>query len=154
LSDKRHQIRDKLNDKMTDQQFYITIAAIVGAGIILFAMTGFIRIKRGFIGIIERAGRYIGTYQAGIYYFAPLVDRRVGLYKLGVLRRLVEVGRYVSYFLEYEIIDFKLFHYAGHDLDSLVRLALNESPEDLGLSLKTRCALIGVRFIRIEEYKK
>lgn len=139
---------------MSDEQFYITIAAIAGVGIILFAMTGFIRIKKGFIGIIERAGRYIGTYQAGLYYFAPLVDRRVGLYKLGAVRRLVEVGRYKSYFIDYEIVDFKLFHYSGHDLDGLLRLALNESPDNLGLSLNTRCALIGVRFIDVREHKK
>ncbi|HOH68403.1 MAG TPA: hypothetical protein PLX93_03665, partial [Bacilli bacterium] len=98
---------------MTDQQFYLTIAAIAGLGIILFALTGFINIKKGFVGIIERTGRYIGTYQAGRRYFAPLVDRRVGMYKLGACRRLVEVDRYQSYFIDYEILDFKLFHYSG-----------------------------------------
>lgn len=139
---------------MTDQQFYLTIAAIAGLGIILFALTGFINIKKDFVGIIERTGRYIGTYQAGRRYFAPLVDRRVGMYKLGACRRLVEVDRYQSYFIDYEILDFKLFHYSGHDLDSLVRLAKNESPDNLGLSLETRCALIGVRFIAVNENKK
>ncbi|MDY0345272.1 MAG: hypothetical protein WCR77_01870 [Bacilli bacterium] len=139
---------------MTDKEFYITIACIVVAGIILFIFTGYIRIKKGYMGIIERAGRYIGTYQAGFRYFAPLVDRRVGLYKLGECRRLVEVDRYKSYFIQYEIMNFKLFHYSGHDLDGLVRLALKESPDDLGLSLKTRCDLIGVHFIKVWENKK
>lgn len=139
---------------MTEQQFYITVASVVLAGIILFTLTGFINIKKGFVAIIERAGRYIGTYRSGLRYFAPLVDRRVGLYKLGKCRRLVEVDRYNSYFLDYEILDFKLFHYSGHDLDGLVRLALNEAPDDPSLSLKTRCPLIGVNFIDISINKK
>jgi hypothetical protein len=139
---------------MTDQQFYITLASVVVAGIILFVLTGFINIKKGFVAIIERTGRYIGTYQAGLRYFLPLADRRVGLYKLGECRRLVEIDRYTSYFLDYEVRDFKLFHYSGHDLDGLVRLALNESPNDLSLSLKSRCHSIGVRYINIHVNKK
>ncbi|NMV82320.1 MAG: hypothetical protein GX816_02065 [Erysipelotrichia bacterium] len=153
-SDSKAIICDKLVSKMTDQQFYITIGCVVALGIVLFIFTGFINVKKGFVAIIERAGIYIGTYQSGFRYFAPLVDRRVGLYKIGKCRRLVEVDRYKSYFLDYEITNFKDFHYSGHDLDGLVRLALNESPDDLSLSLKTRCALIGVCFIAIEINKK
>jgi len=137
----------KLISKMTDQQFYITVACVIAAGAVLFILTGLINIKKGFVAIIERVGKYIGTYQAGLRYFMPLVDRRVGLYKLGTCRRLIEIDRYVSYFLEYEIIDFKTFHYSGHDLDGLARLALKEAPHNPSLSLQTRCPLIGVRFI-------
>ena len=139
---------------MTDQQFYITILSVFVAGAILFVLTGFINVKKGYVAIIERAGRYIGTYQSGLHYFMPLVDRRVGLYKLGECRRLVEIDRFVTYFLEYEIIDIKAFHYSGHDLDGLARLALKEAPQDPSLSLKTRCAFIGVRYIGFEENKK
>jgi len=139
---------------MNDQQFYITIISVLAAGTILFTLTGFINVKKGYVAIIERVGRYIGTYQSGLHFLMPLVDRRVGLYKLGECRRLIEIDRFTTYFLEYEIIDFKTFHYSGHDLDGLARLALKEAPQDPSLSLKTRCPSIGVRYISFVENKK
>jgi len=136
---------------MSDQEFVITVVSVILAGIALFTCTGFIYIKKGYIGIVERAGLYVGTFRSGLRYFAPLVDRRVGMYKLGPCRRLIEIDRRTSYLLDYEIRDYKLFHYSGHNLDGLVRLALSESPDDLSLSLSTRCQLVGVHFIGINK---
>ena len=138
---------------MTDLEFLLTVIAILLMGILLFILTGFIHVKKGFAAIIEKTGRYCGTYQAGLYYFVPLLMRRVGMYKLGECHRFVELDRQKGYFVDYEIMDIKLFHYSGHDIEALVRLARNESPDDLAVSLKTRCPTIGARFISITENK-
>lgn len=143
-----------LSNILSNETFYIVLASIAFVGVILFILTGFIRVNKGFVAIVEKMGLYVGTYQSGLHYFAPLTSRRVGLYKLGEVRRLVEVNRYQSFFLTYEIINFKNFHYKGHNLDSLVKLAFKENPLDLESSLKKTCPLLSVRFIKIEVNQK
>lgn len=140
----------KLEIMFSDETFYIVLGSIALVGVILFLLTGFIRVKKGFVAIVEKMGEYVGTYQSGLQYFFPLTSRRVGLYKKGEVKRLVEVDRYQSFFLTYEIMNFKDFHYKGHDLDSLVRLAYKENPLDLESSLQKTCSLLSVRFIKIE----
>ncbi|MFA5687416.1 MAG: hypothetical protein WCZ47_04705 [Bacilli bacterium] len=139
---------------LSNEHFYIILGCIAFVGVILFILTGFIRVKKGFVAVIEKMGLYTGTYQSGFHYFPPLTSRRVGLYKLGEVKRLVEVDRFKSFFLTYEIMNFKDFHYKGHDLDSLVKLAYKENPLDLESSLKRTCPLLSVRFIKIEVNKK
>lgn len=134
-----------------NEVFYLVLGSIVALGIILFALTGFIRVKKGYVAIIEKMGLYVGTFQSGLYYFTPLLARRAGLYKLGEVSRLVEVSRFDSFLLTYEVLNYKQFHYRGHDLDSLVKLAHKENPLDLESSLEKTCPLLGVKFIKVSK---
>lgn len=134
-----------------NEVFYLVLGSIVALGIILFALTGFIRVKKGYVAIIEKMGLYVGTFQSGLYYFTPLLARRASLYKLGEVSRLVEVSRFDSFLLTYEVLNYKQFHYRGHDLDSLVKLAHKENPLDLESSLEKTCPLLGVKFIKVSK---
>ena len=123
-------------------------------GSILFALTGFIRISKGRVGVIERVGTYIGTYKNGLYYFAPILYRRVGYYRVGEIKQRIQIGR-KEYFVKYEIENFKTFHYIGkHDVKGVVNASLNEPTKDLSKLLIERFNIIGARFISLEIIKR
>ena len=68
----------------------ITIVVLLIISIIMFFVTGFIFVGKGRVGVIEKMGNYVGTYDSGLYYFFPLLYRRVGYYKKGVtIQKLV-----------------------------------------------------------------
>ncbi len=136
-------------------EFLLIVLIILTIGVLLFLLTGFIVVKKGQIAIVERLGLYVGTYKSGIRYFAPLIYRRVGMYPIGVLTKKVDVSRFDSIFVKYEILDVKKYHYVGHhDIDGIIRLALNEKRLDDGEYMTSQFKKIGVRYISNEKMKK
>jgi regulator of protease activity HflC (stomatin/prohibitin superfamily) len=136
--------------QLSTLDFLLIVLSILCFGIILFFITGFIRIKKGCVAIIERMGMYVGTYQHGLRYFMPLVYRRVGMYKMGVTNREVDISRYEKSNVTYEIMDVKLFHYSGHDFDGIVRIAYRDHKDNMDAYLKDAFQKVGVDYITQE----
>lgn len=137
----------------TTEQFIIIIASIFVLGGILFALTGIIYVKKNRVAIIERIGEFKGIYQSGFYYFAPLIYRRAGMYRLGIIEETYNIKR-DEYKITYEIIDVKKFHYEGkHDIEGILLASLNKKPTDLSSILIKRYEHIGVKFIKLEKIK-
>ncbi len=143
-----------LDTLFTNEQFALIVSSILVAGIILYMCTGFIFISKSRVGIIERMGKYVGTYGHKLYYFAPLIYRRVGYYKLGVISQKIVIDKQ-KYIVKYEITNFKQFHYvANHDVYGLVKASLFEKNNDLSKVLIDRFKLSGAKFISLQLIKK
>lgn len=143
-----------LETLFTTKQFIIIIISIFILGGILFALTGIIHVKKNRVAIIERIGEFKGIYQSGFYCFAPLIYRRVGMYRLGIIEETYNIKR-DEYKITYEIVDVKKFHYEGkHDIEGILFVSLNEKPTDLSTKLIKRYERIGVKFIKLEKIKK
>lgn len=134
-------------------QFALVFLGILLLGGILYALTGFISVKKGRVAIIERVGQFVGLYKPGLYYFAPMLYRRVGMYRVGVIKDQYLINR-IDYQLTYEIIDVKIYHYVGkHDIEGILRASLKDSRNDLSNVMNKRCEAIGVKFIQLEIIK-
>ncbi|MCQ2793337.1 MAG: hypothetical protein MJ221_02810 [Bacilli bacterium] len=134
-------------------QFALVFLGILLLGGILYALTGFISVKKGRVAIIERVGQFVGLYKPGLYYFAPMLYRRVGMYRVGVIKDQYLINR-IDYQLTYEIIDVKIYHYVGkHDIEGILRATLKDSRNDLSNVMNKRCEAIGVKFIQLEIIK-
>ncbi len=93
------------------------IAIIVGA--ILLSLSGIIYVKKGYTAIIEKLGVYYGTYHSGIYYFAPFVYRRVGLYKNSNSEFELIINKTIIR-IKISIIDFQKYHYSTKSFSNIV----------------------------------
>lgn len=134
-------------------QFALVFLGILLLGGILYALTGFISVKKGRVAIIERIGQFVGLYKPGLYYFAPMLYRRVGMYRVGVIKDQYLINR-IDYQLTYEIVDVKIYHYVGkHDIEGILRASLKDSRNDLSNVMIKRCEAIGVKFIQLEIIK-
>ncbi len=134
-------------------QFALVFGGILLLGGILYALTGFIKVKKGRIAIIERLGLFVGLYKPGLYYFAPMLYRRVGMYRVGEIKEQYLINR-INYQITYEIVDIKQYHYVGkHDIEGVLNVTLKDSKDNLSEVLIRRCALIGVKFIQLEIIK-
>ena len=135
-------------------EILVIVLVVVIGGLFLFTLTGFIHVSKGRVGVIERVGNYVGTYKSGLYYFVPVLYRRVGYYKIGETFQKFQIGR-KEYIIRYEIENFKTFHYIGkHDVYGIVNASLKEPTDDLSKLLIDRFNLIGVRFISLEVVKR
>lgn len=140
-------------NKLETWQFALIMLAIVLLGIILSALTGFIVVKRNHVAIIEKMGNFVGIYKPGLYYFAPLLYRRVGMYKIDKIEKIIEIKK-EEYKLNYEIEDVKMFHYIGkHDVETILVRALKEN-DNLSETLTKNYKQIGVKFISLEKVIK
>lgn len=140
-------------NKLETWQFALIMLAIVLLGIILFALTGFIVVKRNHVAIIEKMGNFVGIYKPGLYYFAPLLYRRVGMYKIDKIEKIIEIKK-EEYKLNYEIEDVKMFHYIGkHDVETILVRTLKET-DNLSETLTKNYKQIGVKFISLEKIIK
>ncbi len=134
--------------------FPITLGVVILLSIVAFICTGFIFVSRDRIAVIERVGKYVGTYKSGLYFFAPLLYRRVGYYKKGVTVQRLRI-KDETYIVTYQIENYKTWHYVGnHDSLGIVRSSLNQNPQDLSKLLIERFSLVGVKFISLERMKK
>ena len=138
-------------------EMWIVILVVLGVlllGALLFMATGFIIISKNRVGIIEKMGKYIGTYKSGLYYYLPLMVRRVGYYHIGETKQKVRVNA-KNYIVRYEIENFKTFHYEGnHDVLGIVTSCLNAKTDDLSKLLIERFNQVGARFISLEIIKR
>lgn len=143
-----------LETLFTGEQFAIIIASILLLGILLYISTGFIFVNKSRVAIIERMGKYVGTYGPKLYYFAPLIYRRVGYYKVGIISQKIVIDR-KKYIVQFEILNFKQFHYVGnHDVTGILKASLNEKNADLSKLLIERFKFCGARFISLQKVKK
>lgn len=143
-----------LANKLETWQFALIMLAIVILGIILFALTGFIVVKKKCVAIIEKVGNFVGVYKPGIYYFAPLLYRRVGMYRMDQIDKIIAINKQ-EYKLKYEIEDVKIFHYIGkHDVESILVASLRDNNDNLSDVLSKRYNQIGVKFISLEKIIK
>lgn len=134
--------------------FALICGGILLLGIILYLITGFLFIGKNRVGIIERVGKYIGTFGPKLYYFGPLIYRRVGYYRLGETSQTLIIDRQ-KYIVKYEIQNFKTWHYIGnHDTLGIVKASLNDKEKDLSKLLIDRFKMVGVRFISLTKIKK
>lgn len=135
-------------------QFLLIIAGVLLLGGILFFLTGFIHVSKGRVAIIERVGMFVGIYKSGMHYFAPIIYRRVGMYRIGEIKEIYPINR-SEYRITYEILDVKKFHYDGHhDVEGILRASLNDSKDNLSEVLTKRFESVGVKFISLERIKK
>lgn len=112
---------------MTDLELLLACLVIIAVGIILFVLTGFIGVKKGWVAVIEKVGLYVGTYTKRWTYFTPLLYRRVGMYPLSPMTKPIEVNG-KKFIVTYKILDAKAYHYSGHDVQGALRLAY-KAPE-------------------------
>lgn len=134
-------------------QFGLVFVGVLILGGLLYALTGFIHVKKGCVAIIERVGNFVGLYKPGTYYFAPVLYRRVGMYRIGEISSNFYVNR-DEYKITYEITDVKKYHYVGaHDIEGILNASLKDSKDNLSEVLIIRCENIGVRFIKLEKIK-
>ena len=144
-----------VNDYLfTGEQFALICGGILLLGVILYACTGFIYVSKKRVAIIERVGKYVGTYGPKLYYFAPLLYRRVGYYKVGEISQSMVID-HKKYIVKYEILNCKQFHYIGnHDTYGIIKASLNEKDKDLSKLLIERFKFIGAKFISLNVIKK
>jgi regulator of protease activity HflC (stomatin/prohibitin superfamily) len=139
---------------LTNWQFGLIFLGVFLLGGLLFFLTGFIRVYKGRVAIIERVGQFVGLYKPGIYYFAPILYRRVGMYRVGEIKEKYLINR-VDYQITYEIEDVKQYHYVGHhDIEGILRATLMDSKDNLSEALIKRCKEVGVKFITLEKLKQ
>ncbi len=132
----------------------LVVVVILFVSALLFMCTGFIVVSKGRVGVLERMGNYIGTYKSGLYYFTPLLYRRVGYYKTGEIVQRFKIDK-DNYLVRYKIENFKTFHYVGvHDVVNPIKTALKFHQEDLSKDLIERFNNIGAKFISLEKIKK
>ncbi len=144
----------KLIGHIEPWQYALIMLGIVLLSALLFALTGFIIVKKKCVAIIERVGNFVGIYKPGIYYFAPILYRRVGMYKIGEIKQIIDINR-IDYKIAYEIVDVKKFHYIGkHDIKGVLVASLNDSKDNLSEVLINRYEQIGVKFITLEKIIK
>ena len=106
----------------------VLIALIIGA--LLFFLSCFIHVKKGYTAIIEKMEVYYGTYKSGFYLFAPFVYRRVGMYKNEPTEFEVSVCDKIIR-IKVQIIDFKEYHYAHKYYGDLVNDLQNNHYESI-----------------------
>ena len=141
-------------DALLPWQFALIALGICLLGVGLFFLTGFIYVKKNHVAIVERTGLYVGIFEKGFHYFTPLMYRRVGMYPKGETEKEIKIDR-VKYFLKYEILDVKTFHYVGnHDLETPLKNALIDNKENLKEILIEKYSSIGVKFIGLQKEKK
>lgn len=134
-------------------QFGLIMLIIVLTGLALFFLTGFTYVRKNRIAVIERLGMFTGLYKHGLYYFMPLVYRRVGYYRIDEISEIYKINK-EKYRITYEIIDVKKFHYIGnHNVLVILEKNINNS-DNLSASLKENYNQIGVKFIRLERIIK
>lgn len=139
---------------LTNWQFGLIFLGVFLLGGLLFFLTGFIRVYKGRVAIIERVGQFVGLYKPGIYYFAPILYRRVGMYRVGEIKEKYLINR-VDYQITYEIEDVKQYHYVGHhDIEGILRATLMDSKDNLSDALIKRCKEVGVKFMTLEKLKQ
>lgn len=139
---------------LTNWQFGLIFLGVFLLGGLLFFLTGFIRVYKGRVAIIERVGQFVGLYKPGIYYFAPILYRRVGMYRVGEIKEKYLINR-VDYQITYEIEDVKQYHYVGHhDIEGILRATLLDSKDNLSEALIKRYKEVGVKFITLEKLKQ
>lgn len=135
-------------------QFLLILLSIFILGGILFTLTGIIHVKKGRIAIIERIGEFKGIYKAGFYYFAPLLYKRAGMYRLGNIEETYLIDK-TNYKITYEITDVKKFHYDGkHDVEGILTASIKNNKDNLSKTLIKRFESVGVRFIKLEKLLK
>lgn len=128
---------------MSDLELLLVIVAIIATGVGLFFVSGFIYVPKKRIAIIEVYFKYFATKKHGFYYFLPLKARRVGAYKITTIKEEVTIHD-VEYVVYYKIIDFKTYHYSGHELElflfSMDEKNISYSPD----TLKQQCVEFGI----------
>lgn len=143
-----------VNDQIETWIVVVVVVGVLLLGFLLFMATGLIIINKSRVGIIEKMGKYIGTYKPGLYYFLPLLYRRVGYYHQGETIQKLKIDK-KNYIVKYEIENFKTFHYLGnHDVYGIVNSALKSNSEDLSKILIEKFNYIGAKFISLEIIKK
>lgn len=143
-----------LDSVLSPLQFALVLTGVLLLGAILFFLTGFIHVKKGYVAIIERTGTFLNIYKSGFHYFFPLLYRRVGMYPVGEAKIIYTLDR-EDYRLTIEILDVKKYHYEGHhDAEGIVKASLKDSKDKLSETLVSRFKKVGVRFIQLEKIKK
>lgn len=120
----------------------ILVILLVGCG--LFFFTGFIFNKKDSVFIVERLGKYFGTYSVKAKYFFPLLYRRVGVYKKTSYKEVINIGKN-QYYIELKIINFETFHYSGHDISPILEELKNQ--ENKRAYLEEELSKIGIKLI-------
>ncbi len=134
---------------MTDLELLLTCLAIIAVGIILFVLTGFIGVKKGWIAVIEKMEIFVCTTTKRWTYFTPLLYRRVGMYPLASMTKPVEVNGH-KFMVTYRILDVKAYHYSGHDIQGAVRLAYKGPEVPTQENVKTVIQSIGCECIDVK----
>ena len=129
--------------------YIIAIVALV-VGAILFFLSCFIHVKKGYIAIVERMEIYHGTYKEGNYLFAPFIYRRVGMYKttpteieLTICKRIIKI--------KIQIQDFKEYHYAHKSFNEVVNELAKQEFDDIDqfiITLQKSLTEIGCSLIK------
>ena len=122
---------------LTPLQFGLIFLGILVLSAILFILTGFIHVRKGRVAIIERVGIFVGIFKPGFYFFAPIVYRRVGMYRVGEIK---------------ENFEYKRDYIGKHDIEGILMATLKDS-DTLSETLTKRCEKIGVKFIQLEKLK-
>lgn len=134
---------------MTETQLLILILSILAAGILLFILTGFIGVKKGWVAVVEKKGLYAGTYTKRWVYFFRFAYEAVGRYPLFPIAQTLEING-KKFDIIYSILDVKTFHYSGHDIPSAARIAFKDKTAPTVGQVKDMIRTIGCECIEVK----
>lgn len=117
---------------------------IVILGIMLFLLTGFIKIKNGYIGLITRRENYVMIMEKGTKFFNPIFYKLALKVKLGENTQKIDINKQF-YNICYEVIDIKQLYYSHKTIKGL----LNQIDISNMEITKKELQNIGVRLISL-----
>ena len=127
----------------------IGAALVLGTGFLFY--TGFVRVKKGKVAIVERVGLFIEVLYK-TRYFAPIKYRRVAYYSLAPVKVKCKLPNGKLAIITLQITNVILFHYSRVTYEQHLDTIYN-SNEQISLDiLKGGFSDIGIRLYNIEEF--
>ncbi len=129
----------------------ISIAFIVA--IVLFLLSGLFRVKENYVAVFEKMYAFYCIKEKGIYFLTPFLVRRVGYYQKEIQYIRINLAN-EDVFIKYQVEDFKIFHYAGHNFNQVIVDNLKQSKNDISQSVNELAEKYGIRIIDLRVLNK
>ncbi len=127
----------------------LTILIAVIVGILLIILSGLFYVKKDHVCVFEKLYSFHKVKGHGLYMMMPFFVRRVGNYS-SLIERLKFPLKQYDVFLEYQIEDFKVYHYAGHNFKEVLSENLPlKSKEESESYIKETALIYGIKIQNI-----
>ena len=129
--------------------FLIALGIVIILGGLFFFFAGLFKVKKDQVMIIERMNEFKGVYEKGIYWFMPIVYRRVGVYTMKEMEQTIHFDDLRDMVIRFQVGDVIKYHYSEYNVEQKVNEAHKKYPEMSEEILKSELLDIGIRFISI-----
>lgn len=139
---------------MNDWQLILLIIFITFIiAIVLFILSGFFRVKKNYVAIFEKMYAFYDVKEQGMYFFTPFIVRRVGYYQKEIQYIRINLLNDDVY-IKYQVEDFKMFHYQGHNFNQVIVDELKKVSNDISQVVYDVSQKYGIKIIDLKIINK